>query len=90
MTATRNRAQGAAAPSWDLEHWPDHVYPHSRERALYLVRTYRDELVSAGALTRIGRELVIIGDRYSVWLQKRSAKVKGFIPGSRTREQPST
>ena len=63
--------------SWDLEHWPAHVYPHTEGRARYLLRAYRDELLAAGALTRVGRELVVLGARYARWLERRTAEVPG-------------
>ncbi len=76
---TRTRNTAARAPhSWDLEHWPADVYPHSEGRARWLLRAHRQELLAAGALTRIGRELVVLGDRYTRWLQSKSADVPGF------------
>src|SRR6516162_8095584 len=60
----------AAPQSWDLEHWPVHVYPHEKGRARYLIRAHKLELVAAGALARIGREFVIIGVPYVRWIQK--------------------
>lgn len=69
----------AKAPhSWDIEHWPESVYPHSEGRARYLLRAYRDELLAAGALTRVGRELVVLGARYARWLERRTAEVPGY------------
>jgi hypothetical protein len=43
-----------------------------------LVREFRSELTEAGALARVGRELVIIGARYEKWLQKKGADVPNF------------
>jgi hypothetical protein len=64
--------------SWPVSDWPAHVYPNDAGRGRYLTRANRDDLVAAGALARVGRELVVIGDRYARWLQKRSADVPGF------------
>ena len=76
----RTVSTAAEAPhSWDLEHWPQNVYPHGKSRARYLVRAYRDELMTAGALVRVGRELVVIGDRYTRWLQLQAANVPGGV-----------
>lgn len=75
------RVVSTASPaphSWDLEHWPPAVYPHSEGRARYLLRSRRDELMAAGALVRVGRELVVLGDRYTRWLQTRAAEVPGY------------
>ncbi|MGH8228270.1 MAG: hypothetical protein ACREU3_10275 [Steroidobacteraceae bacterium] len=64
--------------SWDVEHWPAGVYPHSEGRARYLIRTYKDELLREGAMSRVGRELVFLGARYSRWLERRAAYVPDF------------
>ena len=64
--------------SWALDEWPSTVYPHRPNRGKYVVRAHRDELIAAGALTRIGRDLVVLGTGYSAWLSKQSNKVDGF------------
>lgn len=69
---------GAAPHSWDLEHWPGAVYPHTSGRARYLIRTHRSDLLLSGALVRVGRELVILGDRYTAWLRARVKNVSAF------------
>lgn len=67
-----------APHSWDLEHWPSAVWPHSEGRARYVLRAHRDELIEAGALSRVGRELIVLGSRYTRWLEKRAAHVPGY------------
>jgi hypothetical protein len=76
------------ATSWDLEHWPPGVYPHSPSRARYLLRMHRNELLVAGALARVGRELVVLGPRYTKWLEKRAAFVPDFeiVPNKKRRD----
>ncbi len=61
----------------DWDRYPD-IAPGSKARGRKLVAFHRDELVAAGALVRLGRELVIIGGPYSSWLQRRSNRVAGF------------
>lgn len=73
------RSAVQAPHSWDLEHWPQDVYPHSESRARWLLRAHRQELLAAGALARVGRELVIFGDRYTRWLQAQSVNVPGYV-----------
>jgi hypothetical protein len=74
-------ALASPAPhSWDLEHWPGHVYPHTESRARWLIRAHRDELILAGAMTRVGRELVMFGNEYSKWLQSKKPHVRDFVP----------
>jgi hypothetical protein len=81
-------SSAASAPhSWDLEHWPQAVYPHSESRARWLIRAHRDELLAAGALVRVGRELVVIGDRYARWLQAQAANVPGFESNANRRRE---
>ena len=71
--------------SWDLEHWPAHVYPHATNRARWLLRAYRQQLIAAGALSRVGREIVVLGRQYARWLEHRAAeKVADYVPNSRT------
>lgn len=65
--------------SWDLENWPAAVYPHRESRARYILRAHRDELILAGALTRVGRDLVVFGEAYARWLQKKAANVPGYV-----------
>jgi hypothetical protein len=67
--------------SWTVSEWSKqapNVYPNSTPRARYLVRSHRDSLVQAGCLVRVGRELVVIGDRYARWLEKQAANVPGY------------
>jgi hypothetical protein len=76
----------AAPHSWAIETWPTTVYPNTAERARYFVRAHKQELFAAGALTRPGRELVIVGARFCQWLQSQAAKVPEFDNGAaRTR-----
>ena len=70
--------------SWDVKEWSPTDFPHSAARAKHLIRQYRDELVEAGALVRIGRCLVIIGAPYRDWLGKHTHGVAGYmIPPNR-------
>ncbi len=72
-------AAAAIAPhSWDLEHWPHDVYPHSESRARWLLRARRNELIAAGALVRVGRELVVLGGPYARWLARQAEHVVGY------------
>jgi hypothetical protein len=78
---SRSKSAAAEIPhSWDLEHWPVDVYPHNGGRAKYLIRTYRDELLAAGVMCRVGRVLVFVGAKYARWLAKRAAHVADFVP----------
>lgn len=87
MSRNRSPVTAEAAPhSWDLEHWPQSVYPHTTGRARYLVRSHRDKLVAAGALTRVGREFVIFGAPYTKFLQSMAGNVASFeIAANRSR-----
>jgi hypothetical protein len=80
--APKVRSAAAEIPhSWDLAHWPPDVYPHSEKRAKYIVRAFRDELVLAGALARVGRELVVYGVNFDRWLQRKRTAVPGYSNG---------
>ncbi len=87
MSRKSSEATQPAPHSWDTEHWPSHVWPHSGMRARYVVRTFRNELLLAGAMARVGRELVFIGVDYNRWLQTRRSKAaasKFTVPANRT------
>ncbi len=77
MPARKPSAQ-PAPHSWAIEAWPQHVYPHSPGKGRYIVRAHRNELTVAGALTRVGRDLVVLGAPYAAWLQSQSKRVEEF------------
>ena len=65
--------------SWSVtKAWPSHVWPHDGRRGAWLCRSRRNELVEAGALVRMGHELVVIGTGYSRWLARQAARVHGY------------
>ena len=70
--------QASFPHSWAIELWPSDVHPGTVSRARYMVRAHRNELIAAGALVRVGRELVVLGAPYSRWLQNQMEKVTGF------------
>lgn len=84
-------AKSKASPvphSWAIPEWPRDVYPHSASRGRYITRAFRDELLNAGALVRVGRDLVVMGAGYSSWLTRQSVNVLGFeIAPNRPREE---
>jgi hypothetical protein len=43
-----------------------------------VLRVHRHELLAAGALSRIGREIIVLGERYCRWLEKHTADVPGY------------
>ena len=90
MTRRIARSAEQAPHSWDLQHWPQTVYPHSESRARWLLRAHRKELLAAGALARVGRELVVFGDRYTRWLQAQSANVPGYVSNARGHQAAET
>lgn len=70
--------------SWAIEDWPADVFPGNSTKGRRLCRTYTDELVVEGALTRIGRRLVVMGGAYTRWLLSRASHVKDFdVPANR-------
>lgn len=64
--------------SWSVEDWPQIVYPRSSSKGRYILRANRDALVAAGALVRVGRDLVVIGPAYEKWLVKQGGRVAEF------------
>lgn len=89
MTRRTVNTAAQAPHSWDIANWPPPVWPHDPQRARYIVRAFRDDLLRAGAVARVGRELVIIGDRYTRWLQLQAANVPGYESNAnRSGERP--
>lgn len=85
-----SRINAELAPhSWTIESWPAHVFPNNAERARYLVRVHRDELFAAGVLSRVGRELVILGGRYVRWVESKRARVPEYDNGAARTRHPS-
>lgn len=64
--------------SWSLKSWPPEVWPGNSSKGTYIARAYRDELLQVGALSRVGRELIVIGDRYARWLERNASNVPGY------------
>jgi hypothetical protein len=55
-----------------------------------MVRAHKDELLAAGALTRVGREIIVLGARYTRWLEAQATKVPGFeVAANRKPNQPA-
>jgi hypothetical protein len=53
------------------------------------VREHQHELLKAGAIVRIGRERVVIGEPYVRWMQRQAARVPDYqiAPNARERER---
>ncbi len=70
---------GTAVPhSWAIRDWPSEIFPSSSDSARWLIRCRKPDLVAAGALVRIGRQLVVIGSRYARWLERQASEVPDF------------
>jgi hypothetical protein len=69
--------------SWGFESWPSEVFPKTPQRARHVVRKHRDALMAHGALRKIGREWVIIGDAYCRWIE---ANARTAAPAESRRE----
>ena len=76
------QASAPAAPqlphSWDLNSWPAAVWPCNGERARWVLRAYRTELIEEGALSRAGKTLIVLGRGYGRWLDRRISRVPDF------------
>jgi hypothetical protein len=64
--------------SWRIADWPPHVFPGTADSGRHLCQEKRDALVKAGALVRVGRELVVLGAGYMKWLKSQSKRVDDF------------
>lgn len=72
-------AKSVIPHSWGVPNWPEEVFPGDPDRARYILRVHREELLLEGALVRVGRDLVVIGSRYSRWLEKKAAMVTDYV-----------
>lgn len=77
-STAKSPAIGEVPHSWPVAKWPAAVFPNNTPDARNLVRFFRKELVAAKALTRIGKKLVVMGDKYDSWLRSRSSEVESF------------
>lgn len=69
---------------WTFNCWPTDVFPYQGSRAKHLVRQNQGALLAAGALTRIGKHLVILGAGYSKWLASNAVRVETYdVPANR-------
>lgn len=67
--------------SWSLRTWEQqapHVWPGNADLARKILRAHKAELHAAGALCRIGRELIFIGAGYQRWLSSNAHRVTEF------------
>jgi hypothetical protein len=76
-----SRKPPAATPlphSWLFSNWPAGVAPGGESRGRYLFRVFKRELIAAGAITRIGRQVVFLGAGYARFLESRIGEVDGY------------
>lgn len=64
--------------SWSLNDWPPDIYPNDSLRARRVLRVHRKELMQCGAVSRIGRELVVFGEPYVRWVKSKAQNVADF------------
>jgi hypothetical protein len=74
----RVSAAQLAPHSWAVTDWPAFIYPGSPGKGRYVVRSHRSALIAMGAITRIGRDVVVLGAPYSRFLESRTDRVDGF------------
>jgi hypothetical protein len=75
--------------SWPVSNWPLTVYPNDNRKGHYLAREHAAALLQAGALVRIGRERVIIGEPYVRWLARQATRVPGYQIAPNRADQPA-
>jgi hypothetical protein len=78
--ATRPTKSISLPHSWRIADWPADVYPNNASAGKYVVRANRDELMSLGALCRVGRDMVVIGEGYARFLARKIDRVPGYSP----------
>jgi hypothetical protein len=68
----------AVPHSWGFSTWPAHVWPNDGVRGKRFCRTFEDQLFKSGALTRGGRELIVIGAGFTKFLHSQRHRVQDF------------
>jgi hypothetical protein len=83
----RKQSVESIPANWEIDRWPKDLFPHDAKRAKSFVRRHRQELIACGALTRVGRFLVIVGAGYATFIAKGMDRVEGYdTPANRKRE----
>ena len=76
--------------SWPLNRWSELAagqFPNDTLKARQLFRSNSKSLIAAGAVVRVGRQLVILGGPYHQWLASHASRVDGYeIAPNRTAE----
>jgi hypothetical protein len=74
--------------SWSLRDWPVHVYPNNSAAGRNFIRKHRSALEACGALTRVDRQLTVLGAGFAIFLAGKMANVAGYqIPPNRSRAE---
>ncbi len=74
-----SKPKAASLPhSWLSSDWPGLVAPNRQSAANHLIRTHKDELIQCGALVRVGRNLVVLGEGYAQFLARKAKRVEGY------------
>jgi len=79
-------AEKTDCASWDAKSWPTGVWPNCTKRARWILRTHRPELIECGAVSRIGKTLIILAPGYSRFLRRHVGDVPDFqsnLPNAR-------
>ena len=78
--ATRPTRAAPLPHSWRIVDWPRGVSPGGAAAGKYVVRANRDELLALGALSRVGRDLTVLGEGYARFLARKIDRVPGYVP----------
>ena len=72
--------------SWDLKSWPAAIWPNDGKRARWVLRTHRPELIECGALTRVGKQVVVLSGGYLRFLRRHVGDVIEFRSNLRSQQ----
>ena len=65
--------------SWAAKNWPPSVFPNDASKAGYLLKAHKDELLAVGALSRVGKDLIVYGEGWGRFLAKGTQKVANYM-----------
>jgi hypothetical protein len=88
LVSTVKSVQVNVPHDWTYVNWPASVFPYEGTKARHVVRQNQAELLKYGALTRIGKHIVIFGAEYCRWLAAKAHRVTEFdVPANRPQHQ---
>jgi hypothetical protein len=87
---TRKAIKADSLPqSWLVKDWPANIAPGNPVAARAFIRRNRPALIRCGAVTRIGKEITVIGVGFAQFLTENMRNVEGWQCPANKRRGPA-